>query len=58
METDAEFLWLQQQRETLEPRMQEILNGLSKEQQEILTEYFGLCQEVIWRVVELACFLP
>lgn len=58
LETDGEYLWLAEQSREIGPRVEELLRMLPEEDRDILTGYMGICQEKVWRIVELACFLP
>ena len=58
IETDGEYLFLQTRLRDNAPRFNAVMDSLTPQQQEIITEHLGICAELQERTVEIACFLP
>ena len=56
LETDPEYGWLRDTRDALEGRVAAICGVLSSEERAVLLEYWGISQEMMLRMVEIACF--
>ena len=56
LETDREYRWLRSCRDVLESQVAEICGRIPPEERGILLEYWGISQEMMLRMVELACF--
>lgn len=57
LETDPEYLWLSSRRDAMEEYVTRICSGFSSEEQGVLLEYWGISQEMMLRMVEMACFI-
>ena len=58
LETDEEYLALEEKRKEQSRQFLALLDSLPEEQRETVTEYIGICTEVNDRIVEIACFTP
>ena len=57
LETDREYLWLRSRRDAVAEQMSAICSRLSSEERAVLLEYWGISQEMMLRMVEIACFI-
>lgn len=57
LETDAEYLGLEQGRLKQESAFRAVMKCLTKEQQMVITAYIGICAEKDERALEITCFL-
>lgn len=57
METDEEYLWLEERRLQQDRRLAALLDSLPEEQKGIIIEYIGICAEQSERILEIACFV-
>lgn len=57
LETDSEYLWLRSRRHVMEEQVAVIFGGLSSKERDVLLEYRGISQEIMLRMVEMACFV-
>lgn len=58
IETDGEYLFLQAQLRDNAPLFAAVMDSLTPQQQEIITQHLGICAQLQERTVEIACFLP
>ena len=56
LEDDEELKDLKQRLQKSERNLRAMMPNLTGEQQEILTEYLGVCSEIDQRIVEIASF--
>ena len=57
LETDTEYLWLRSRRDAMAEQAAAICGSLSSEERAVLLEYWGISQEMMLRMVEIACFI-
>ena len=55
-EQDEEYLSLEKRRKEQEPEALVVLRGVPREQLDTLIDYFGICEEMHLRLLELLCF--
>jgi len=58
LDTDEEYLALKARLQEHEPHFLAVMESLSQQQRDIITEHIGICGELYTRIVEVACFLP
>ena len=56
VESDREYAELNRLRQLCEADYRQVIQTLSPQQHQIITEYIGICAEMTERIVELACF--
>ena len=56
LENDEELKHLKQQLQKTSEQVSLLKEQLTEQQQDILTEYLGICAEIDQRIVEIACF--
>ena len=56
LETDPEYCWLRDSRAAIEAQAAAICGELTSEERAVLLEYWGISQEMMLRMVEIACF--
>lgn len=57
LEADPEFLWLRSRRDGMEEHVAAICGELSHEDRAFLLDYWGISQEMMLRMVEIACYI-
>ena len=55
--TDREYSWLCSRRDAMQEQVAAICNQLSEEERAVLLEYWGISQEMMLRMEEIACFM-
>lgn len=58
LETDAEYLALEERHREQYREFQELMQSLTEEQRQVVTEFVGICAELDERALEIACFAP
>lgn len=58
LETDPEYLALEDERRVRERAFLEAIEALGEEQRAAVMDYIGICGELSQRMLEIACFAP